>query len=424
MGETAKSINKLIEGLDLAHLSGEEIAPGTDGGYWYHWYFTFPLYQSYLIDVLHTPKETRNMKTDEKSKTTLQYPDSPGKTDGAWRSTIVLAAILTLIVGVATASLAQTPSVESVTEYLKTQTRNSIVNGHRASVMWLAFPPDGKTLASSSRDTDILIWDVDAAIHEKEVILKTIKHHTADVYCVAYSPDGKLLASAGWDGLLCLWNVPDYDLNREINVGVPLRNCAFSPDSKTLACCGEKGTVQLYDVETGELKRKLEGQKEKMKAVEFSSDDRFVVCGGMEMPVRMWNPETGEVLHVLESNEESFEAITISPDAKFVAGNSSFGPVLVWDAATGNLLHTLTGHVQEGDSLVFRPDGKILASGNKDKTITLWDTKTWKPIDMLIGNDSRIESMAYSPDGKLLVNGGGGGSRVIKFWYGLPSKDF
>jgi hypothetical protein len=74
---------------------------------------------------------------------------------------------------------------------IKTQPRNFIFNGHVASVMWLTFMPDGKTMASSSRDTTIDIWDVSQAAGEKATLFKKIKHHTKDVYCVAYSPDGR-----------------------------------------------------------------------------------------------------------------------------------------------------------------------------------------------------------------------------------------
>jgi WD40 repeat protein len=169
--------------------------------------------------------------------------------------------------------VAKPEELQCVTDFLKTQPRNFIFNGHQGSVMWLSFTPDGKTLASSSRDASIDIWDITKASSEIATLQKKIRHHTKDVYCICYSPDGKLLASAGADGLLCLWDVAsDYALKREQNVGLLLRNCAFSPDGKTLASCGDKGSVQLWDVEKLELKRSLKGQTAMMKAVEFSSD--------------------------------------------------------------------------------------------------------------------------------------------------------
>src|SRR5262245_50568083 len=112
-----------------------------------------------------------------------------------WRTVLTLSALM-LFAGIATSSGAdnlktlpvpKAEDLQTVTEFLKTQPRNFIFNGHGGSVMWLTFMPDGKTLASSSRDATIDIWDVSQAAAEKATLLKKIKHHTKDVYCVAYS---------------------------------------------------------------------------------------------------------------------------------------------------------------------------------------------------------------------------------------------
>src|SRR5436190_17232111 len=69
-----------------------------------------------------------------------------------------------------------------------------VLEGHTGSVMGLAFSPDGKTLATSSRDTTIILWDVASAAKTL-----TLKDHTGHVYAVAFSPNGNLLASCGQD---------------------------------------------------------------------------------------------------------------------------------------------------------------------------------------------------------------------------------
>jgi WD40 repeat protein len=66
----------------------------------------------------------------------------------------------------------------------------------------VAFSPDGKTLASASRDKTIKVWDAHSGQERA-----TLKGHTEEVHCVAFSPDGKTLASAGGDGTIKLWDV-------------------------------------------------------------------------------------------------------------------------------------------------------------------------------------------------------------------------
>src|SRR6185312_7872808 len=68
------------------------------------------------------------------------------------------------------------------------------INEHTSSVMGLSYSPDGKTLASSSRDKTIKLWDA-----QTDQLQRTITGHTEEVCCVAYSPKGDLLASSSGD---------------------------------------------------------------------------------------------------------------------------------------------------------------------------------------------------------------------------------
>src|SRR5207249_7104287 len=64
--------------------------------------------------------------------------------------------------------------------------------GHKNWVSSLAFSPDGKTLASGSRDGTILLWDTD---RRKVVDFPLLQKGW--VRSLAFSPDGKTLASGG-----------------------------------------------------------------------------------------------------------------------------------------------------------------------------------------------------------------------------------
>src|SRR5262245_2466116 len=75
------------------------------------------------------------------------------------------------------------------------------LEGHKGSGMTVTFSPDGKTLASSSRDRTIKFWNPRTGKLEQ-----TLTGHTADVYSVVFSPKGDLLASGSGDRTIKLWD--------------------------------------------------------------------------------------------------------------------------------------------------------------------------------------------------------------------------
>ena len=71
-----------------------------------------------------------------------------------------------------------------------------------AEVTFAAFSPDGRTIATASRDHTARVWDVATA---KELF--RLYGHTNDILDVAYSPDGTHVITGGWDGVVRVHSV-------------------------------------------------------------------------------------------------------------------------------------------------------------------------------------------------------------------------
>jgi WD40 repeat protein len=76
------------------------------------------------------------------------------------------------------------------------------LKGQTANGWPMVFSPDGKTLATGSKDNTIKLWDVATG---KE--LATFKGHTGTVLSLAFSEDSRMLVSGSEDKTIKLWDV-------------------------------------------------------------------------------------------------------------------------------------------------------------------------------------------------------------------------
>ncbi len=323
-----------------------------------------------------------------------------------------------------------------------------LLTGHTAPVKSIAFSPDGKTLATGSKDNTIRLWDT-----KTHKLKATCIGHEKEVNLLAFSPDSKMLASTSEDWKMRLWDVQTskslqtitgcgademfaitYTLDgtmfltfrhddrfekyiefwdgqtgeflKSVFIETNLGEAAFSADCKILAIVGKNSPpLQFWDVESGELLKSAEKCGESYESIEFSPDGRSVVTGGVWESVSLWNVSTAERLKSM-ARGEPINSVAYSPDGKTVASGIDDGTIRFWDAATGELRNTITGHTDSRIfSAAFSPDGRILACGGKSK-IQWWNPQTGEHLKTIKEPSCDVHSIAYSSDAKLLATGG------------------
>ncbi|MCJ7568725.1 MAG: TIR domain-containing protein [Anaerolineales bacterium] len=350
----------------------------------------------------------------------------------------------------------------------------------------LAFSPDGRIIAlvddigwGDTREHFIIMWDASIG----EPIGEPLKGHTTSISHVVFNPDGKLLASSGINGEIILWDVAtgsqtsqllgghqDVDGSRSRGTyASKVDGIAFSPDSALLASSGNGETI-LWDVDTGKGIKSFSGYGEGNIQIAFSLEGQPMSFMHRNDKLMLWNAETGaliggqpstnffeegieelvfspdtmkaitagrltntggtvllawdmmtrfKIMHQLESLETfDIECVAVSPaiDANLMAMGGCAeregefpcikGEIQLWDTVSEQMVgEPLIGHAGSVESVVFSPDGQILASGSEDSTIILWDVASHQQIgEPLTGHRSNVDTLDFSPDGTLLAS--------------------
>ena len=327
-----------------------------------------------------------------------------------------------------------------------------------------AFSPNGRLLATTSRDGFTTVWNVRLAAP-----VRTLTDARSGVDAVAFSPDGKLLATGGEDGAVRVWSVGTgerkFFLFGHTN---PVTSVAWSRDGHVLASASLDRTVLLWRMRgiagAGSLGATLAGSNGPVTALAFSVDGTRLVSGSSDSTVRVWDARPDQRFAVLgraagpalvarwaghaivglwPSVVELFDpktrraALTLRPDdgGRFTSlGASADGAVLAagdgrggitaWDGTRGNRLFVHAVHTAVV-AVAVSPDGGRVASVDRSRVVRVWASPDGRPL-WSKRMPASVVGLLFSPDGATLLEWGSAGSALRSSSHGtllhrLPS---
>jgi WD40 repeat protein len=149
-----------------------------------------------------------------------------------------------------------------------------------AWVVWIAFSPDGRSVASRGDNNTIKLWETASG---REV--RTLAGLRDAPYHAAFSPDGRLLASSSRDGIK-LWDVSTGQVVRGFDESARYSGyVTFTPDGDWLAF--GSGGLTLWEVGTGRKVMDLEGPRWGIGALGFSTDGKWLAATS-DTEVYLW----------------------------------------------------------------------------------------------------------------------------------------
>ena len=252
-----------------------------------------------------------------------------------------------------------------------------------ASAAWLAFSPDGKTLATNTgpphespratdppfpaRPTDgsVVLWDVGSGAARR--VLKAPARRAGDREYPAYEtgcvfrPGGEQLLVGTEAGDVLVWDLTGRGPKVTTIAATRTSAVACSPDGSTLACANASdasGELALVDLARTRLRATLQCRSWQMTSLAFSPDGRDLLAIEGNA-VEVWDLATGQLRRELVSHDPATGFLTqyagtaiYSADGSLIAaagpGDDLDLALLLWDAHTGELRRSLPGPAAAG----------------------------------------------------------------------------
>ena len=275
------------------------------------------------------------------------------------------------------------------------------------AVRALRFSPDGKRLATASREGVVVIWDVASGTHLGEALI-----HPGPVSAIVFSADGRRIATGCDDGAVRRWDGmsgepigPPLDLGAAILDLQPrgsrflvvsavaavwiddddepatdppptaerLSAAAIAAVGPLVAVATASGDVWLYDSAARTWRPRPRPHPQGAAALAIHPRDGRLLARCLDGVARLCDPTDAVAPMVEFADYEETVWTGFSPSGETVATISKSGDVQLWDASTGSALGEPLPHRSSLGEVVFHPEGAMLATGCHDGSARLWD---------------------------------------------------
>jgi WD40 repeat protein len=261
------------------------------------------------------------------------------------RTFVLLFFILTL------SSYAQTLKLETV-----------IQKGHSASVKAVAVSPDGKILATGSRDKSVKLWDQQSGMEIRSLI-----GHDHTVNGLAFSPDGKLLATSSADGTARVWDIlTGKEIFTSPKNSKYITDVAFNPDGKSFAYAGYPDSASIYAIPSGKLIKRLEVNADQGSgygiSLKYSNDGKWLAIGEDNKTANVYRTSDWHLAYTFKPAEGWCGGcgtyVEFSRDNKSLFKIAHNDKLSQYDLQTGSLIKTFGEPVDYLRGITLTKDGQ------------------------------------------------------------------
>uniref|UniRef100_A0A8D0B0Z4 WD repeat-containing protein 26 n=1 Tax=Salvator merianae TaxID=96440 RepID=A0A8D0B0Z4_SALMN len=318
-----------------------------------------------------------------------------------------------------------------------------ILTEHCNEVWFCKFSNDGTKLATGSKDTTVIIWQVDPDTHQLK-LLKTLEGHAYGVSYIAWSPDDNYLVACGPDDCseLWLWNVQTGELRTKMSQSHEdsLTSVAWNPDGKRFVTGGQRGQFYQCDLD-GNLLDSWEGVR--VQCLWCLSDGKTVLASDTHQRIRGYNFEDLTDRNIVQE-DHPIMSFTISKNGRLALLNVATQGVHLWDLQDRVLVRKYQG-VTQGFYTIHSCFGghneDFIASGSEvqvdavipvisvnddkrsnDHKVYIWHKRSELPIAELTGHTRTVNCVSWNPQiSSMMASASDDGT--VRIWGPAPFVD-
>lgn len=274
-----------------------------------------------------------------------------------------------------------------------------ILTDHLDEVWFCRFSPNGKMLATGSKDGKFIIYDVDEESF-KVTLRSSYDGPQVGISYFAWSPDSTHLAICGPDETadLNIWNVETGTKMAKLNQSVDdrLTYVSWYPEGTRLACGGTKG--HFYSCKSdGHLNSAWEGLR--VLCLACLKDNKTVVAADTHHRIRGYNVEDHLDVHLFSEEGPIISFAFDSSESRVLVNVQNQG-VNMWDMRNKCRMKRFRGVVQKEFSIYSCFGGlneDFVASGSEDQKVVIWHVSDEQPLVVMSEHSGTVNCVHWNP---------------------------
>lgn len=273
-----------------------------------------------------------------------------------------------------------------------------ILGDHCDEVWYCKWSPNGKLLATGSKDCTVIVWNFDPNTL-KLSHYKVLEGHNHGVSYVAWSPDSARLAVCGPEDCpeVFIWDVHQGRLENKISHSQEdsLTSVCWSPDGRRLTAGGNRG--QFYQCDShGTVLDSWEGVR--VQGLAYRADGK-ILAADTHHRLRCYSFEDLADTPTLQE-DHAIMSFTLDQTDKYALLNIANQGVHLWNIQDKCLVQKFVG-ITQGFYTIYSSFGGVnqsfVASGSEDTHVYIFHVKREEPIAVLTGHSRTVSCVSWNP---------------------------